>query len=65
MAQTHSDSIHYCEMTVSIVREWLPEKIDIKEKYEEITYEWDNETVKYFSGAQVKTCHGEYIDILR
>ena len=65
MAQTHSDSIHYCEMTVSIVREWLPEKIDIKEKYEEITYEWDNETVKYFSGAEVKTCNGEYIDILR
>ena len=30
MAQVHSNSIPYCEMTVSIVREWLPEKIDIK-----------------------------------
>lgn len=64
MAQVHSDTIPYCEMTVSIVREWLPEKIEIKEEYEEIAYEWDNETVKYFAGAQVKTCGGKYIDIL-
>lgn len=65
MAKIHSDDIPYCEMTVSIVREWLPEKIEIQEKYEEITYEWDNETVKYFMGAQIKTCEGKYIEILK
>ena len=32
-AQTHSNSIYYCSQSISVLREWLPEKIEIKEEY--------------------------------
>ena len=65
MVKVHSGDIPYCEISASRVRKWLPEKIEIKEQYQQITNKRDNETVKYFTSAQIKTCEGKYIEILK
>lgn len=62
LAKVHSDSIPYCKITPSLIREWLPKALEIREEYKEVSYE-SGETIRYFSGAQVKTCNGTYLDI--
>ena len=32
-AQLHSDNIFYCSTSISVVRKWLPEQVEIKEQY--------------------------------
>ena len=53
LAKNHFNKIPYCEKSVTLAREWLPETINIKETYKD----------GYLIRAQVETCKGEYFDI--
>jgi hypothetical protein len=63
--KAHSDDIPYCKQTITLVREWIDDQFEIKETYEEIAYRPEDEKVKYFTGAKVKVCSGEYFDIFK
>lgn len=55
MTQVHSDSISYCNMSISIIREWLPRNIEIKEQYYGLKGIFNNDR---FNGSSVLVDYG-------
>ena len=63
MTKIHSKNISYCGYSVTLFREWLPKNIEIVESYKESNFTYNNETQRHFTGAKIKDCQGNYIEL--
>ena len=59
----HSEDIPYCDYSVTLIRRWLPDEVQIEEEYKEVAA--GSEAFKYLNGAHVMTCGGERFQVFR